>query len=428
LPAYRSSAAGSVIADIGFGVRLNDNGSADADNKISSDNYYTSEGKYDLVPIQYQNIDPQSIASYDLLAEAPYQSAQRRGQFAYSRFMDISNQNSLYVTESLLSSGTISLNSFEYSLGYAEFQANVTDITLIQPTGNGNSVNFIWTGTFGKSGVTGSANLSAEFSKDKIDVCAPGTITTAIYNNGLFLHKDHPDLENLYLDAQEAVASPGAVTDAEQKSNIKAIVDNAIYTMPIPATYATGTSFLYSGIQSLVGTSFSTSAVNSVLAAKQLAFQKTSSLITLGDRTFKMSFDANDQYLLGGRSCGAFLFLSPINLNTLSVEGDSKQSKKEIKGRVAAIDSSNALSVDIIFQYRMTDYYGNDAASDIGRVGGQAKLNFPNLTYTKKIGLDIFDKYDQQFSFDLEVFAKYSPFGKNLNSIKAAKLTRYGSV
>ena len=428
LPAYRSSAAGSVISDNGFGVRLNDNGVTDTDNKISSDNYYTSEGKYDLVPIQYQNIDPRSIASYDLLAEAPYQSAQRRGQFAYSRFMDISNQNSLYVTESLLSAGAISLNSYEYSLGYAEFQGAASAISLITPTGNGSSVNFIWTGTFGRFGTGGSANLSTEFSKDKVDVCTPAAIGTAIYNNGLFLHKDHPDLENLYLDAQEAVANPSSVSDTDQKNNIKIMVDNAIYTMPITATYATGTSFLYSGIQPLVGTSFATSEVNSVLAAKQLAFQKTSGLIALGDRTFKMSFDANDQYLLGGRSCGAFLFLSPINLNTLSVEGDSKQSKKEIKGRVAAIDSSNALSVDIIFQYRMTDYYGNDAASDIGRVGGQAKLNFPNLTYTKKIGLDIFDKYDQQFSFDLEVFAKYSPSGKNLNSIKAAKLTRYGSV
>ena len=46
------------------------------------------------------------------------------------------------------------------------------------------------------------------------------------------------------------------------------------------------------------------------------------------------------------------------------------------------------------------------------------------VTELKKIGLDIFDKYDEQFSFDLEIFAKYSPKGKNLNSIKAARLTR----
>lgn len=428
LPAYRSSAAGSAIADNGFGVTLNDSGANDTDNKISSDNYYTSEGKYDLVPIQYQNIDSKSIQSYDLLAEAPYQSAQRRGQFVYSRFMDVSNQNPLYITESLLSTSLASLDNYEYSLNYAAFQPLTSDVQLIAPTGNGTSVDFIWTGTFGRYNNGGVTNLSGEFSPAKVDVCSISSsalIGSANYNNGLFIHKDHPDLENLYADAQETAVNENNVSDGEQKANIQSMVNNAIYTMPISATYASGTSFVFNS--PLIGGSFSPSAIDSIKATKQLAFQKTSNLITEGDRTFKMSFDANDQYLLGGRSCGAFLFLSPINLNTLSVGGDSKQSKKEIKGRVATLDNSNALSVDIIFQYRMTDYYGNDASSDIGRIGGQAKLKFPNLTYTKKIGLDIFDKYDQQFSFDLEVFAKYSPKGKNLNSIRAAKLTRFAT-
>jgi hypothetical protein len=429
LPAYRSTSAGSAIADNGFGVRLNDSGSPDTDNKISSDNYYTSEGKYDLVPIQYQNIDATSISSYALLAEAPYQSAQRRGQFVYSRFMDIANQNPLYVTESLLPGALPNLTNYEYPLSYAIFQAsNTLGVLSMVPNGNGNSVDFIWTGTFGRAGISGDANLTTDFSRDKIDVWSVATVGAASYNNGLFIHKDHPDLGNLYVDLQtEYNANLSAVTFDQQKTNIQDIVNNAIYTMPITATYATGTSFIYSGNGSsnLFGNNFITSAVDSIQSTKQLAFQKTSSLITAGDRTFKMSFDANDQYLLGGRSCGAFLFLSPINLNTLRVEGDAKQSRKEIKSAVGTLDTSKSLSVDIMFQYRMTDYFGNDSSSDIGRIGGQAKLTFPNLTYTKKIGLDIFDKYDQQFSFDIEVFAKYSPAGKNLNSIRAAKLTRF---
>ena len=426
LPAYRSTAAGSAIADNGFGVRLNDNGAGDSDTKISSDKYYTSEGKYDLAPIQYQNIDATSISSYELLAEAPYQSAQRRGQFIYSRFMDIANQNPLYVTESLLGAGQISFTNYEYALSYASFQIDqASEIGLITPTGNGTSVDFIWTGTFGKHGGNTTVNLTQDFSKTIVDVCSISSsqIGAANYNNGLYMHKDHPDIENIWSDFRETLGSGiTAVTDAQQQTNIKTVIDNAIYTMPITATYATGTSFISSVS---VGGSFLPSLVDSVKATKQLAFQKTSALIALGDRTFKMSFDANDQYLLGGRSCGAFLFLSPINLNTLRVEGDAKQSRKGIRPNTSRLDTSNALSVDIIFQYRMTDYFGNDSSSDIGRVGGQAKLNFPNLTYTKKIGLDIFDKYDQQFSFDLEVFAKYSAAGKNLNSIRAAKLTRY---
>ena len=72
----------------------------------------------------------------------------------------------------------------------------------------------------------------------------------------------------------------------------------------------------------------------------------------------------------------------------------------------------------------MTDYFGNNEQLDTGRIGGFARLAYNNLTYTKKIGFDIFDKYGEQFSFDLEVFAKYSPKGKNRNSIRAAQLTR----
>ena len=427
LPAYRSTAAGAALADNGFGAKLNDRSVEDTDVKISSDNYYTSEGKYDLTPIQYQNIDADSISSYDLLAEAPYQSAQRRGQFVYSRFMDISNQNPLYVTESLLSVGTPSFTNYEYALNYAEFQT-ANPITLITPTGNGNSVDFIWTGTFGING-NGATDISSVFDQSNIDVTNAASIGATQYNNGLYMHKHHPDLENLYLDFQQnGVANNTNVTPTEQENNVKDLVNNALYTMPITATYATGTSFVYSGSNSSIGTSFATSAVDSTKATKQLAFQKTTDLILAGDRTFKMSFDANDQYLLGGRSCGAFLFLSPINLNTLRVGGDAKQSRKSVNAKTGTLDNSNAISVDIIFQYRMTDYYGNDSSSDIGRIGGQAKLKFPNLTYTKKIGLDIFDKHDQQFSFDLEVFAKYSPLGKNLNSIRAARLTRLDHV
>ena len=155
------------------------------------------------------------------------------------------------------------------------------------------------------------------------------------------------------------------------------------------------------------------------MTKKQLAYMEMDNMIAAGDRSFKMSFDVNDQYLLGGKSCGAFLFLSPINMNTLSVDGDTKQSTKKVLS-----GNNNGISLDIVFQYRMTDYFGDDAASDIGRIGGFGKFGYGNLTYTKVLGLDIFDKFNEQFSFDLEVFAKYSPKGKNLNSIKAAQLVR----
>lgn len=151
---------------------------------------------------------------------------------------------------------------------------------------------------------------------------------------------------------------------------------------------------------------------------KQLGYR--SSLLPNGvdTRTLKMSFDANDQYLLGGRSCGSYLFLSPTNTDSLLVDGDNKFGRKYV-----TTGEANAVSIDVVFQYRMTDYAGDNPASDVGRVGGQLGTNITNLTYAKRIGIDIFDSDSEQFSFDLEVFAKYKSAGSNKNSIKAAQLS-----
>lgn len=427
VPAYKSSSAASTITTNGFGVLTNDQGTSAIDTKVESDTYYTTEGKYDLAPIQFQNISSTEISTYDLLEDAPYQSAQRRGQFIYSRYMDIANKNPHYIT-SPLTAGTATLNSYEYTLSYATFEGTASNISLLSGSGDGNSSDFIWTGTFGKNQNNTSVitpDLTQRFDASMVDVCSISTIGAANYNSGLYFHKDHPDLENIYAGWSQGAANATAVTDAEQKDSLQALVNNAIYTMPITATLVTGTSLTTA---SNLAFSSAVSSVDPIRSKQQLAYQYTD-LISMGNRSFKMSFDGNDQYLLGGRSCGAFLYLSPINLATLSVDGETKQSRKAIKGRdTSGLGNSNALSIDVVFQYRMTDYFGNDPSSDIGRIGGQAKLSFPNLTYTKKIGLDIFDKYDTQFSFDLEVFAKYSPKGKNLNSIRAAQLVRNAPV
>ena len=417
-PAYKSTGSTSPIHTNGFGVNENDQGFTAIDNKIISDTYYTSQGKYDLAPIQYQNLSANAIGDdvLNLLLEAPYQSAQRRGQFIYSRYMDVANQNPLYVTESLISGAAPSLTNYEYTLSYAEFGDSNGIQTLLSPTGNGETSNdFIWTGTFGIH--DNVSNINADFSQNMVDVTSVGTIGAAEYNTGLYMHKDHPELENLYSGWAD-----NGYSITEQKISLQSLVDQATNTMPITSTFVSGKSFRNVGafMSNFI-------SINNVKAKQQLAYQDTmnSGIIAAGDRSLKMSFDSNDQFLLGGRSCGSFLFMSPINLTTLSVDGETKRSRKSIKGRdKSGLSNSNALSVDVVFQYRMTDYFGNDSDSDRGRIGGQAKLTFPNLTYTKKIGFDIFDKYDQEFTFDLEIFAKYSAKGKNLNSIRAAQLVR----
>ena len=267
----------------------------------------------------------------------------------------------------------------------ASFTAIATNTTNL-----GGSDDFIWNGTFNNLGASGTTP----------DVVSISQLGASEYDSGLFLSKFHPLIQDASGDevnsgmTLDEIISTGAVAMpkyAVKRSNDQLGGKLQTAYQPLTITFRDGSE---SGPKDDDGT---------VIARKSI----------------KNSFTEEDKYLLGGLSCGSFLYLSPINQESLSVDGPTKYGKKIVEG-----GSQNAISVDMVFQYRMTDYFGNDASSDIGRIGGQAKLSFPNLTYTKKIGLDIFDKYDTQFSFDLEVFAKYSPKGKNLNSIRAAQLVR----
>jgi hypothetical protein len=76
------------------------------------------------------------------------------------------------------------------------------------------------------------------------------------------------------------------------------------------------------------------------------------------------------------------------------VEGSTQLATKNI------VDSSNSINVPLIFQFRATDALGN--------IGGfRADGNPTNITYTKKIGIDIQVKNQSPFSFDVEVTGKY---------------------
>lgn len=395
LPTFRSSVTGSDTITNGFGV---DPASTAIPEKVINDVYYTTEAKYDVVPVQYQNVDSTSLAlifganglEYNYLA--PYQSAQRRGQFIYSRFMDISNENKLYADSPLVTPSN-SISDYEYLLSY-------DSTTLPAITGTGTGSDYIWNGSFGT--YTTAYNVSGAFSTSKVNVTGVSNITSTSYDNGIYLHKEHPDLSNLYTSYQSSVAISSAMTDAEVTSILQAQIDSAaIGTMSITST-------------------ISSEETNGKL---QLGYKHSDGLIgTIGginyDRTLKMSFDANDQYLLGGKSCGSYLFMSPINPDSLLVDGDNKFGRKYV-----TTGETNSVSIDLVFQYRMTDYAGNDNANDVGRVGGIMSNTINNLTYAKRIGIDTFDADGEQFSFDVEVFAKYKPAGSNRNSVKAAQLT-----
>ena len=227
--------------------------------------------------------------------------------------------------------------------GAIAYEYGMYDIATASISG-GPTDSFIWVGSW-------------DVNNDP-EVTTPSILSTALpagvtYNNSILLHGDHPDINGLSAPVYNDIYDNGANHVQSKAAGIN----------------GTQTAYFYD---------------NSV------------------GRTVKMAFEPNDQYLLGGKSCGAYLFMSPLSIDTIKVDADNTSGKYIVK-----TGESNAVSIDVVFQYRMTDYGGASEAS-LGFVGGIANQQISNLTYSKKIGLDILDSENNKFSFDLEVFAKYT--------------------
>lgn len=402
-PAYVSSTQ----LEYGLGIINLETGdkqlSPTPDVKIANDTYYMTEAQYDLVPVVYQNLTGDGN-SFNHFSVAPDQSSQLNGQFIYSRFRNIANNGDLYSTidadtDTSRLSNLTGVSSAEYGLSFTSSspistisdRPHLRDFTGVQyqPWSttsaqlNGGD-DFIWNGTY---------------SNGTPDVVSISAVTAAEYDSGLFLSKFHPLITN--------------ATSAADAMSVNDIVSTGTVSMP---KYAVKRSNDKDGkIQTAYQPLTITFRNDGESGPKDVEGD------VIGKKSLKNSFTEDDQFLLGGLSCGSFLYLSPINQTSLSVDGPNKYGKKIIEG-----GSQNAVSVDMVFQYRMTDYFGKDETGK-GRVAGIYGNTFSNLTYSKKIGLDIIDSYKTEFSFDVEVYAKYRAVGTNKNSINKVMLSNYRS-
>jgi hypothetical protein len=130
----------------------------------------------------------------------------------------------------------------------------------------------------------------------------------------------------------------------------------------------------------------------------------TNNAYTLGNTWGKLGFKANDQYLLGPKSVGAYLFINPANSEAIRVNGNDS-----ISVNVITFGNNNSLNIPVTYQYRMTDYFGSGSLG-LGNVGGDPNSNsLTNLQYIKTIGIDIYYNplTKEKFSFDLEVSSRY---------------------
>jgi len=373
---------------------------------VSNDGDYNIQRKYDLSPIVLTN---PSVLSNNIYGQdksiPPYQSAQNKNQFIYSRFKDVSSEESFY--SYISPSGQFVVNLDEAENVYGVATSAVT-----------NPAQFIWGGQFNGLGQP--------------------TTTAAFTGNDIGVHLEHPAVSSLAAYQAEYQAKTGdqttPITGLIDLTDTARVLFRQSKFIPLASDAPRGKQqniYLNENLIDLTAlpgtgnypTVFSAPAGNQTfVASPTLTALSNLSLPTVNySRNVKTSFEANDQYLLGRPSCGSYLFIAADDHVNIQVDGDATTSFKPIQ-----FGSTNALTVPLIFQYRMTDYFGAGSGTQggLGNIGGDITGAITNITYAKRIGFDIYPNSTAVYQYDIEVFAKYRPDGLSTDVFPAATIAR----
>ena len=348
-------------------------GNGNVDVSVENNIRYTTEGNYDLVPVGYQNVLASDLDVLNTFNKLPSQSSQTRGQFIYSRYMNISGEGSLY-SQSILTGAALN--------GYTQAERG-TDLSYYGlsggPSHSGNTVDWQNLTQSGSPTSAGAGGTDGVWNGTAATTPGAGpNPASADYDDNIFIHKDHPMATVLSI---QKIISNGYVGIPDAATLLSTETNSHKQTAFLPAI----------GVDSDAATSYR--------------------------RANKISFDSGDKYTLGGKSCGSFLYMSPVDKYALSVDSDNKFGRKRLD-----FGEENTINVDLVWQYRMSDY--NGVGSGIGLVGG-LKSNPANITYSKTIGIDIHASGNEIFSFDVEVSSTYKPVGDNINTIPSAQVQSF---
>lgn len=339
-------------------------------NYNAQDTDYNRLRRYDFVPVGLSNPETNDIATYGFIRNTPEQSAQVQSQYINFRYTSVDGRNSLYSTIAPSPSYQIYDSRSVYygsspiiatSVDDLEHNASAYLAPGFQAYAAGNLLSdFVWGG--------GITNKVVAWN-DAI------TYANTTLGGSILIHIDHPDIPRW--NAYGATAGGTAAANGLAASEIR---NSMLASIPKGTTgYNTQTALFWEGVG---GTA---------------------------NRYAKIGFEASDQYLIGPKSCGSYLFINPSSHSDLVVNGSDSLSL-----RTVSFGTNTSLNIPVTFQYRMTDYFGL-GSQGLGNVGGNPSSNTStNLEYTKTIGIDIYsnpiDK--ERFSFDLEITARY--FSKSL--------------
>jgi len=313
------------------------------------DNDYNNFRQYDQTPIVQQSIHNNDTNNGNKYSTAFYQSGQSKGQYAYSRYKDVGLVNNLYINPT----------TSRYYIPNT-------------PTTDASGQTWVWNGTYDGSGVPNNG-LNGRLS----DFC---------------IHTDHPALNDGFSASFSSLQFPTIQIDT---TTGYPIAPEAVSTFRHAANVELQSTSV-NGYQPQLG--YYQSFLQNVSP-----FTSTYTPVSYDELPDKFGFLTNDKYLIGNQTCGSYLFLAPTTFNQLNVNGIDARSTKEIN-----TGSQNAIVIPIVFQFRMEDYWGPSGGAGAGIIGGYNSGTPPtNLTYGRRIGIDIYQQDTTAFSFDVQVSATY---------------------
>jgi hypothetical protein len=329
---------------------------------------YKANRQYHNVPISVVGQDAGNINGFK--HRPPFQSSQVRSQFIYGRKKSYDLNSNLHV-------GPITHTKQNY-----DFEGIQKGNDTI-PYGHNNYVPFDPTVDIYSNNNTDSNVWNGKITNNSPE--GDGYITE------FCIHKDHPELTDFGDYASGNNFYPRFPRDS-----------NGDYTGEQPYPRFAHAPYMNLAVNETLDLASGTQQVEYNLPADPQSNLGGNGL----EYPIKLGFRDNDKYLIGKFTCGAYLFMAPQDYRSISIEGNHP----DLSRRELDFGGENSINIPVVFQYRASDI--------LGHIGGYRKdESLDNITYEKKIGIDIYIKEsvtnkdgnqaDNIFSFDIAARCKY---------------------
>ena len=324
---------------------------------------YNNNRKYGNVPIQLSSMESSKVdaTAPGYFKQKPgFQSANAYSQFIYTRYKSVGLDQNLYFTPSQ--------TYFPAAGSPIRNNGILLPITPATPSSGANSN--IWIGTY-SSGVPNGGGQLNEFC----------------------IHRSHQDLNDGSARLFSALTKPTITGGVMKYPSFRHALG-----------FELDTNTSQSALGSYTGTATPATPTSIALSPQvsnlqQLEYSPSSNTSFGGNDTDypnKLGFVDSDEFLCGRYSCGAYLYLAPTSHVNVQIEGTTQQAKKTLE-----FGKENSITVPVIFQMRAQD--------KLGYIGGYRTSGaLKNVTYIKKIGIDIQVRNEELFSFDISVSGSYT--------------------